>query len=413
MTISEGKGGELAVEAMSDQTRGPKLPKVNPDGYAASVILSFLATAGFFYINIMPALVTGLVDGLGFSNQQSGQIASANVYGAALGAFIVVFFVKRVPWRRAAVITLTALIAIDLISMVFSSWVFLLVIRFLHGFVGGFLVGVSLSVIARSRFPDRTFGVLLVVQFGFGGLGVMTLPRLVPLYGYEVLFMALLALSCATFAMLPFLPDYPQKKTVPVIPGKGPIQHNGLLILTLCAIFLFQAANMGVAAYIIALGRQFGLETGFISSTLGAAAWIGMVGPVLVIVLGTWLGRFWPVLAAMMLTFFGTLMFHFSDIPVIFIVANCGTAITWAFVMPYLLGMCAALDQTGQTAALAGFFSKMGLASGPMAGAYIVAGGNYDLLINIAVGGLMICAIFALIPAYTLDRRRSVQPRAG
>jgi hypothetical protein len=41
--------------------------------------------------------------------------------------------------------------------------------RFLHGTVGGMLVGVAYSVFARTRTPDRVFGMLLVVQYGLGG----------------------------------------------------------------------------------------------------------------------------------------------------------------------------------------------------------------------------------------------------
>ena len=50
--------------------------------------------------------------------------------------------------------------------------------RFLHGSVGGMLVGVAYAVFARTRTPDRVFGMLLVIQYGLGGLGIMLLPRL-------------------------------------------------------------------------------------------------------------------------------------------------------------------------------------------------------------------------------------------
>ncbi len=76
------------------------LPRAAPDGLLACVLLAFLATAGLFYVNIMPALVAGLIDGLGFSNREAGFVGSANVYGAACGALVAVFLVRRLPWRR-------------------------------------------------------------------------------------------------------------------------------------------------------------------------------------------------------------------------------------------------------------------------------------------------------------------------
>ena len=78
------------------------LRKAAPDGEVARVLLAFLATAGIFYVNIMPALVDGLVQGAGFSNRQAGLVGSSNVYGAAIGALIAVFIVKRIRWRTWA-----------------------------------------------------------------------------------------------------------------------------------------------------------------------------------------------------------------------------------------------------------------------------------------------------------------------
>ena len=78
-------------------------PAVAAHGVAARIMLAFLGSAGLFYVNIMPALVSGLSDGLGFSNRDAGLVVSANVYGAALGALTAVFLVKRIPWRASCV----------------------------------------------------------------------------------------------------------------------------------------------------------------------------------------------------------------------------------------------------------------------------------------------------------------------
>ena len=65
-----------------------RFPRAAPDGLIASVLLAFLATAGLFYVNIMSAIVAGVTDGLHVSEQQAGWVGSANVYGAALGALL-------------------------------------------------------------------------------------------------------------------------------------------------------------------------------------------------------------------------------------------------------------------------------------------------------------------------------------
>lgn len=385
-----------------------RLPRAAPDGLIASVLLAFLATAGLFYVNIMSAIVAGVADGLEVGQREAGWVGSANIYGAAVGALAAVLIIKRIPWRMTAFVALILLITLDLISSRVADIQTLIGLRFVHGLVGGLLVGVAYGVVSRTRSPDRVFGTLLAVQFGLGGLGVMMLPPLAPIYGTQVLFYALAGFSLVTLMMLPFLDDYridrlagPDAVAVPA----GRIRWAPLAA-TLLAVFLFQAGNMALAAYIIGLGRDAGLETGFISNAIGWATWIGIAGCLLVIVVGVRFGRWKLMAAAMVLTLAGSLAFHWSAHPAVFVAANIGTAVTWSFVISYLLGMSAEFDRTGRTAAMAGFSSKMGLASGPFLGGVLIGGEGYGLLINMAVLALGLSALAMLAPAALLDRNR-------
>ena len=375
-----------------------------PDGLVAACFLSFLATAGIFYVNIMPALVSGLISGLHFTQREAGFVGSANLYGAAFGALTIVLLVARVAWRKASIALLTGIVVIDAISMaVHAPWV-MIPLRALHGFLGGMLVGVAFSVIARTKSPDRVFGVLLFVQFGLGGLGVMTLPRLVPVFGTGVLFAALIAFSLVTLAMLPFLGPYPPRPRTDTAVATAATASTPRFVFALLAIFLFQASNMGLFAYIIELGRAAGLAQDFISTSVGAATWVGVAGCLLVIALGTRHGRTRPLAIGLATTLVGIWVLHYSRDELVFVLANCVTGITWSLVMPYLLGLTAAFDRTGRAAALGGFASKMGLASGPLLGALVLRGDDYGLLINLSCLGIVACAAAALVPARAVDR---------
>lgn len=384
------------------------LPKVAPDGLPAAVLLSFLATAGLFYVNIMAALVTGLSDGLGIKPASAGLIASANVYGAAVGALIAVFLVRRIPWRVAATAALLGLIMVDLVSTQLVSVTLLTVIRACHGMIGGLLVGIAFAVIARTRSPDRVFGMLLVVQFGIGGIGLWALPPLVPQYGTGVLFLALAAFSLATLAMLPFLPAYPVAVESAAAAEAPPIARRPLAA-TLAAIFLFQAGNMGLAAFIIGLGRGAGLSQDFIGPTLAAANWLGAVGSLLVVAMGARFGRAKPIVGSIAATLIFTAAFWRSDLPAVYVAANIGSAIVWAFTIPYLLGLAAAFDKVGRTAALGGFCSKLGLASGPLLTGLLLDHGGYPLTIVAAVLLLLLSGLAAAWPARLLDRAQISQ----
>lgn len=384
-----------------------------PDGLIAAVMLSFLATAGFYYVNIMPALVEGLRSGLHFSEREAGFAGSANVYGAAAGALLATFLVARCAWRPAAYALLGMLVTIDLASIFVTTPPIMIAVRAVHGLAGGCLVGLSYGVFARTLRPERTFGMLLVVQQGLGGLGVMVLPKLVPLFGTQSLFFALVGVSLLALLMLPFLPEYPPV-AAPVAGAAVTAEARLaaarvpagtlLLALALLSVFLFQFANMLLFTYIIGLARHFGLDPGHSENVVGLATWVGMLGAVLVVIWGTRFGRVRTLGIALLVTALGMWVFHGSARPMIYALANGGTGITWAFVIPQLLGMCARYDLTGRAAALGGFASKMGLATGPLVGALLLGTDRYDLLIDVAAVGIVACAIAALIPAARLDR---------
>jgi predicted MFS family arabinose efflux permease len=380
------------------------LPSVSPNGLAARVFLAFLATAGLFYVNIMPAIVSGLIEALHFTNQQAGAVASANMYGAAFGALLIVLVVRRIRWKPASIMLLLGLIVVDLASMLVANPTALIAIRFFHGFVGGMLVGTGFSVMARTEQPDRSFGMLLFVQFGLGGLGVMVIPRLVPTFGTAVLFASLIAFSLVTLAMLPFLPPYEVDEETRRARAAA---HRGVrrlpLGFTLVSIFLFQAANMGLYAYIIGLGEHYGLGLPFISGTLGIAAWLGLVGAGLVVVVSDRFGYLKSLLAGILLTVIGTWALLYSSVPWVWVTANCLVGITWAYAIAYLLGLMSRFDTTGQMAALGGFASKMGLASGPVLAAALLGDSNYALVVAVAALTLTVSLLAIFYPAYIQD----------
>lgn len=380
--------------------------KVSPNSMTARVFLAFLSTAGIFYVNILPALVDGLISALEFSNQQAGAVASANLYGAAFGALLIVFLIKKLNWRKMALLFLLALIAIDLVSIFVSNATTMTTLRFADGFVGGMLVGTGFSVIARTKGPDRTFGVLLFVQFGLGGLGVMLLPGLVEQFGTRVLFLTLIAFSSVTLLMLPFLPEYPVSETTR---SKKSDQASSMqrlpLVMTLLAIFLFQAANNSLYAYIIGLGEFFGQQGSMITTTLGIAAWLGLVGAGLVVIMSDRFGYLKPLSFGVVVTIVGTWAFLHSDTHWIWITANCLIGITWAFTISYLLGLASRFDLTGQMAAMGGFASKMGLASGPAIAALILGENNYVGVTWAAIFALVFCLALVLYPARKQDQQ--------
>lgn len=411
----------------------PVNSKVDHNSWGGAIILAFLATAGLFYVNIMPALIDSLISGLGFSAKTAGYVGSANTFGAALGALSMVFLVRHINWRLCGTVFLLALISIDLFSATLQEAIILITVRFIHGLFGGLLVGLAFALITRTSKPERVFGVLLALQFGFGGLAVMLVPYTVEQYGHQVSFWCLAGFSLITLVLKSLLAQSPEKtpstetaEAADALDDKETVKtdatstekpvksksYNAALILTLISIVLFQATNMAIGAYLIGLGKAYGLSSQFSSSIVGLSYWVGALGAVLVSFIGLKYGRFKPLTIAFVITLIGFLLFHYSDQKSMYIIANFGTAATWAFVIPYLFGICSELDISGRMAALAGFFSKIGLTLGPITGAWLIGeDGNYTLLINGTFIGLFVSMIAVQVALWVYHNKQKIMAK--
>ena len=378
------------------------IPKVSQEGIVVAVFLAFLATAGLFYVNLGGAFLSAFVDGLGISRESAGYITSANKYGAAFGALLATFTVKYIPWRQSAYLTLITLISVDVLSFSLNDPDILIIVRFIHGTIGGFLVGLGFSIIAKTASPDRVFGMLVAIQYTFGSVGIFTVPKLVGTFGPGAAFGALITFSTITLIMVPFIPDYAERDD-----NRDPSNQSGgpktILLapatLGLLALFFFQSSNMGIADYAIELGKDNGYSIAYLSNILTVANIIAVSGALLVYMIGTKFGRALPIILGSSVAALFTFLFHWSELPEAYFLANAVTGITWAFTVPYLLGLCATFDDRGQVVIFAGFVSKMGLASGPLVAALVVGQGEFGIIINLATIGLLACAIFSFLPA--------------
>jgi predicted MFS family arabinose efflux permease len=361
--------------------------------FVAAILYSIIATAGLFYVNLGGAFLSAFVDGLGVERDVAGYIVSANKYGAAFGALLATFFVKKLEWRFVLRILFICLIVVDLISTQIQNPDTLILIRFLHGTIGGLSVGFGLSIIARTYNPDKIFGMLLVVQYSFGSIGIFAVPRMVETFGNGAVFGALIIFTIMAISILPFVPNVAKSNNELSSSNIFNISIGKFLFLALVSLFLFQAANMGVADYAFELGKDIGLENNKISNILTIANIISISGGALVYLIGTKYGRTLPLIIGISTSAIFTFLLHYSDNVSIYFIANTFTGIAWGFTIPYILGLCSSFDTHGQMAALAGFISKMGLATGPLIGSLFIINSGINFIINIAVVSLCISLI--------------------
>lgn len=378
-----------------------------PNGVAARLVLAMLPTAGILYANVGPVIVSGLARRAGFTAETAGYVLSADMYGSALGGFLIIFLVERVRWRPAAAVLLLLVIAADLLSAWSDGASLLMAVRFLHGMAGGALIGVAASVIARTEGPERTFGFLLAMQLLLGGIGVMLLTPLLDTVGVTLVWLSLAVFGLCTLALLPLLDSYPARtaSNIPDAGATGPGRAPMFIIVSaLAALFVYQAGEMAAFAYMIELGLHYALTAEFVSLAIAISLWLGGPAALLVAWWSTRSGRLLPACGGLVLsTLVVSLLFVAT--PTAFMLANAGFGIVFSLTLPYLLGLASELDNTGRLAAVGGFVNSLGLATGPAIGAALLDDGQYVRLLAFAVTMLAAGAVLVIPAARGLDAR--------
>jgi predicted MFS family arabinose efflux permease len=375
-----------------------------PNGFAARIVLAILAAVGILYANFGPLIVSGLAH-RGFSSANAGYLLSINLYGTALGGMLIVFVVRRVPWRAAAAALLIAVLATDVWSIYVSDPQTLHTARFLHGIAGGAVMGVFGSVIARTTSPERTFALTVAIQQLLSGIGTVWLAPVVMNSGVAAIWVVLVAFTTLGLVLLPSLDRYPE-----------PAEHNAdnlttvrrgpwmAIALGCAALFAYQAGQMATFAYVIEFGERHELSAEFIGRAVAIGLWVGGPAAAFVAWWPTRSGRLRPAVIGALLTSAGVALFFLPG-ELAYLVANIGLAISFSLTIPYLLGVVAEMDNSGQMAALGGFINSLGLATGPAIAATILGDNHYERVVLFAVIALAATAFVVAVPARLLDAR--------
>ena len=360
------------------------------------VMVAMVAMAGPLYIDIMPAIIAALRTEYGLSAARSGYVAASNGYGSTCGALAALFIVPRVPWRALSAGLLLALVAADGATIGAHGFETLMVLRFLHGVAGGMLVGTTYALLAQMADPRRGFGIVFILHFGFGGLGIMASVYAASLFRQGVVFAVLVAFSVVALLLLLRLPAFRQPGRRP--PSLAAVRGGGWpvpLIARIAGLFLFQAANIGLGAFLIGIAVDFGHAAAFASTTVGLALWAGVPGALLMLMISRRFG-WMPLVPVVVAAGLSKLLVMTGAAPALYALAVAAIFFTMAIALPYAFALCARDDASGRAALLAGFSSKLGLASGPaIAGLLYVH--SATLLIGVAVGAVIVAAgLFAV-----------------
>jgi predicted MFS family arabinose efflux permease len=358
-----------------------------------AIVAGVMGNTGIYLI---PLLVGAMVSDRGFSDQQAGLVASADLAGYAVMTFITAIFLIDRDWRRLALAGVAVMFVANLASTVVTTAAAFAAVRFLSGVGAGVLAAIATVSLGRTEKPDQSYGLLFAACLLFGTAGLWGLPLLLDRTGLNGAYVCIAVLAIATGFVSRGI-----SQATPA-PRESSVQTSGrsgslAAVVILVAITLFWANQNALYAYMERIGNASGLSAHFIGFTLGLANLTGFVGASLVAWLGTRFGRLLPllVLTVVQLVCVWTLSGGVSSAK--YVLAIGVISLSWNIVNPIQIGILAAVDQRGRWLALSSTVIGVGLALGPALGAAALGSEGYASVLWL-VAGLAVASTLLALP---------------
>lgn len=379
--------------SMESSTDSPKVDVNSPQSLFAAIYLGVIGAAVFI---VQPGFIQGLVQLYGFSEQQAGYTASAEVWGIALTTVAMALGGHKLSWLRILRCSIVIFALGNLLSLLTREVVAFSFLRFLTGIGAGGLISLSFTVIGITRLPDRNFGYLIMGVLTYGALGLWVLPTALATVGMTglIIFFALFAAS--GWPCLPRMPDSGQEH---LQVEADAVDLSGIFrLLAIAAMFTYFFAQGVIWAYLFLIGVNGGVSEQGVANGLMLSQFLGIGGAFVAAVAGRRFGRIFPLTigiiggAAVLVYLYG----QFNAL--VYAVTVCVYNFAWNMTHPFLLAGMASFDRHGRVVVYAVAAQMLGLAVGPAFAASLLAQGDYSRVISAGIGLFLLSYLLILIP---------------
>ncbi len=372
----------------------------------ATIYLSVIGAAVFI---VQPGFIQGLVQFSGFTEQQAGYIASAEIWGIAVTTVVLALGGHHYNWHRILQLSLLLFVAGNLLSLASHAMLPFAATRFVVGLGSGGLVSLSFTIVGLTRLTDRNFGYLIMGVLTYGALGLWIMPTAFNLVGMTgvILFFAIFGASGYLFVR--FLPEAGAEHLQ--VEADAVDLSGTLRLLAILAMFTYFFGQGVIWAYLFLIGLDGGASEQAVANGLMLSQFLGIAGAFVAAVVGRRFGRALPLAigiigGSLVLT---TLLGPFSAL--LYTLTVCVYNFAWNMTHPFLLAAMASFDQHGRVVVYAVAAQMLGLAVGPALAASLLSDGDYSRVIYTGIGLFLASYLFILIPL--LAHQRAVTHKLG
>ena len=352
------------------------------DGWRSISLSLYMTLVGYAVLVGVPVISTAWVEMLGFSEEQVGRVAGADLGGLSLGAVLASLVVSRVNRRLLVLISVAIAVACNGLCTVFVDYESVLWLRLGAGVGSGIYTAVAVATLGGSSKPARAFN-LMLFAFAFSQALEM---QVLPMLSMNGIYYAFILCYLAGLPFLRWIPARPAnglavaKVAAAGEGGHGPFRRIPLWVpwLVLLAMF-FTYVNIGAYwTYIELATIDAGIDNDYVGRLLVWTSFFSLVGCAIATVISNRFGLARPLLVALfgMVTVVGMLAFGINDVNILLSMFSFN--LLWIFVDVYQMSTVANVDHSGAFASLMPGAQGLGQIVGPnLAASQLGAGLGY------------------------------------
>lgn len=379
------------------------------DDWRSLTIGIAMALIGYAVMVGLPVISTSWVNNLGFTEEQVGYAASADLFGLAIGAVIAYFFVAKYNRRYMAIAAGGVAIGANILCIYFQSYEVTFWLRLSAGIGAGVYTGIAVATIGGHSRPAFAFG-LELFAFAFSQAAEL---KFLPYLSIEGLYFAFAASFAIGLLFIGWLPEGPAESALEVdveeSNGEPHVAHkrvpNYVPWLVLAAV-VFTYINIGAYwTYIELATVDSAASSDWVASMLVYSSFFSLIGCLFAVLLSNRFGLSRPLLV--------TLVFQASIVfMLVFGITNTSVAFSmfafnfcWIFVDIYQSATISNVDRSGRYVALLPAAQGLGNGIGPAMAAGVLGWGVGYNGVFIMCAGASIMAMLVYLFMYLKLRR--------
>ncbi len=341
----------------------------------------------------------------------------------AITALIIAGPLSRISRVKAAAAGALLLITVNLISAYTDSFEVVRVTRVLAGFAGGLIGAAGTASAASSQNPQRIFAIIGVSWGLIAAVQLAALPYVTVPYGAAG---GYYGMAAATVLFLPLLvwlnPPRPHEKMQESVAveqklslweriterlGVRDAPNARFAILAMVALFTFEIGQGATQVFLEQFGLRTGLEEIRIGQILGITAFLGLSGGALAAWIGNRFGNLQPIVVGIGFNALFASTLALGTIPILFAASYLGWNMAYYFLVPFMLGVLAQMDDRGRWAVAADAVWWLGAAPGAVVGGILVEKGGYTTLAFLApvTGAVCVLILVRTIRMFNATRK--------